>query len=329
VGGGTVLLRMANLDTVQVAALVDETDIGKVQPGLPVTITVDAYPNRPFNGAVLKIEPQAQVNQNVTQFSVLVNILNPEHVIKPGMNTEVEIHVGEREGVLAIPNAALRTQSDLASAAQVLGLDPQAVQQQLAQAAAPRGDSGSATMGGGVARADSNPPRDGKPAQTPAMLTLPDGRQVPLPAGISAQQVQAAMRKRMSGGELTSAEQAMMRTVFAQMRGGAGRSARQGAGGGGIRSRDFGGRYVVFVLRDGKPFPLSISTGLTDLDYSEVTNGLTEQDTVLVLPSASLVNAQKQFQQRVQSFTGGGIPGLRQQAPAAPSTGTQRNPVPR
>jgi HlyD family secretion protein len=334
VGGGTVLLRMANLDTVQVAALVDETDIGKVQPGLPVTITVDAYPNRPFSGSVLKIEPQAQVNQNVTQFSVLVNILNPEHAIKPGMNTEVEIHVGEREGVLAIPNAALRTMTDLASAAQVLGLDPQAVQRQLAQAAAPPGDSGSATMGGGVARPDSTPTQDGKPVPTPAMLTLPDGRQVPLPAGVSAAQVQAAMRKRMSGGELTSAEQAMMRRVFSQMRGaggagGAGRAARQGAAGGGIRSRDFGGRYVVFVLRDGKPFPLSISTGLTDLDFSEVTNGLTEQDTVLVLPSASLVNAQKQFQQRVQSFTGGGIPGLRQQTPAAPSTGTQRNPVPR
>src|SRR3989441_6770336 len=39
VGGGTVLLRMANLDTVQVSALVDETDVGKVQPGVPVTIT--------------------------------------------------------------------------------------------------------------------------------------------------------------------------------------------------------------------------------------------------------------------------------------------------
>jgi len=271
------------------------------------------------------------VNQNVTQFSVLVNILNPEHVIKPGMNTEVEIHVGERQGVLAIPNAALRTQGDLASAAQVLGLDPQAVQQQLAQAAAPRGDSGSATMGGGVARADSNPPRDGKLVQTPATLTLPDGRQVPLPAGISAAQVQAAMRKRMSGGELSPAEQAMMRQVFAQFRGGAGRPRQTEAGGGGMRSRDFGGRYVVFVLRDGQPFPLSISTGLTDLDYSEVTNGLTEQDTVLVLPSASLVNAQKQFQQRVQSFTGGGIPGLRQQTPGSgtPGTGTQRNPIPR
>ena len=132
VGGGTVLFQMANLDTVQVQALVDETDIGKIQPGLPVTITVDAFPNRPFDGTVLKIEPQAQVTQNVTMFPVLVNIPNPDHLLKPGMNTEAEIHVGQRQSVLAIPNAALRTQADVASAAQVLGLDPQAVEQQLA-----------------------------------------------------------------------------------------------------------------------------------------------------------------------------------------------------
>src|SRR5439155_25227305 len=61
VGGGTVILKIANLDTVQVSALVDETDVGKVKPRMPVTITVDAYPNRTFDGTVLKIEPQAQV----------------------------------------------------------------------------------------------------------------------------------------------------------------------------------------------------------------------------------------------------------------------------
>src|SRR5256886_2792472 len=132
VGGGTVLFKMANLDTVQIRALVDETDIGKVQPGLLTTITVDAYPNRPFEGSVLKVEPQATVQQNVTMFNVLVRIPNPSHLLKPGMNTEVEIHVGQRQNALAIPNAALRTQRDVASAAQVLGLDPQQVQQQLA-----------------------------------------------------------------------------------------------------------------------------------------------------------------------------------------------------
>ncbi len=135
VGGGTQILKMANLDTVQVSALVDETDVGKVKAGAPVTITVDAFPNRTFDGTVLKIEPQAQVNQNVTMFPVQVNILNPGHVLKPGMNTEVEIHVGERHNVLAIPNAALRTPHDVASAAAVLHVDPAAVQQQIASAA--------------------------------------------------------------------------------------------------------------------------------------------------------------------------------------------------
>ena len=337
VGGGTVLFKMANLDTVQVQALVDETDIGKIQPGLPVTITVDAFPNRPFDGAVLKIEPLAQVTQNVTQFPVLVNIGNPNHLLKPGMNTEVEIHVGQRQNVLAVPNAALRTQTDVASAAQVLGLDPQAVQQQLAQAAlpatAPRGDSGSASMGGGGTRTDPNPPQAAKPgAPSQATLTLPDGRQIPLPAGVTAEQVQTAMRKRFSGGELTPAEQAMLRQVFSGFRrNGAGGGA--GPGGPGRRPmNEVGGRYVVFVLRDKVPTPVQIRTGLTDLDYSEVTTGLNEKDTVLVLPSASLVNSQRQFQQRVQSMTGGGIPGMRQQTQSGQGGQggtTQRAPAPR
>ena len=61
VGGGTVLLKMADLNLVQVKTLVDETDIGKIQSGLRASITVDAYPNHPFEGTVLKIEPQATI----------------------------------------------------------------------------------------------------------------------------------------------------------------------------------------------------------------------------------------------------------------------------
>jgi HlyD family secretion protein len=148
VGGGTVILKIANLDTVQVSALVDETDVGAVQPRMTVTITVDAFPNRSFNGSVLKIEPQAQVTQNVTMFPVQVNILNPEHLLKPGMNTEVQIHIGQRQGVLAVPNAALRTPRDVASAARVLGLDSQTVQQQVA--ASGTGDPPADSAGGHV-----------------------------------------------------------------------------------------------------------------------------------------------------------------------------------
>jgi hypothetical protein len=251
---------------------------------------------------------------------VLVNILNPGHLLKPGMNTEVEVHVGQRQGVLAIPNAALRTQADVASAADVLGLDQKAVQQELAQQATPRSDSGSATMGGGGAKTDPTPPAAGAASNT---LTLPNGMTVKLPPGVSAQQVQAAMQKRFSGGQLSTDEQALLRQVFSQFRG-------QGGGPGGARrnGNEIGGRYIVFVLKNGQPHPVNVRTGLTDLDYSEVVSGLTEKDTVLLLPSASLVNSQKQFQQRVQSFTGGGIPGMRQQTQTAP-TQTARPAAPR
>ena len=63
-------------------------------------------------------------------------------------------------------------------------------------------------------------------------------------------------------------------------------------------------------------------TGLTDLDYIEVVSGLTEQDTVLVLPSASLLNAQRDMQQRMRNVTGGGLPGVQQQQPTTPARPT-------
>ncbi len=308
VGGGTVILKIANLDTVQVSALVDETDVGKVQPGLPVTITVDAYPNRAFEGQVLKIEPQAQVQQNVTMFPVLVNILNPQHLLKPGMNTEVAIHVADRRGVLAVPNAALRTARDVGSAASVLGLDPLQVQQELAQA---RAQDAAPRAGADTARGDGSKLHAAEPPTGGATFTTRDGRTITLPPGVTPEQVRATFAKMMSGSELTPTERALL----AQVRG---RDQSQKTPDGGARNA-FAGNYIVFALRHGKPVAVPIRTGLTDQDFIEVTSGLTDTDTVLVLPSASLVQSQQQFRQRFQNVTGGGLPGLRQQ-PAQPGT---------
>jgi hypothetical protein len=71
--------------------------------------------------------------------------------------------------------------------------------------------------------------------------------------------------------------------------------------------------YVVFALRGGTVIATPVKTGLTDQDYIEVTSGIAEGDTVLVLPTASLVQSQQQFRQRFTNVTGGGLPGLRQQ----------------
>ena len=333
VGGGTIMFRMANLDTVQIRSLVDETDIAKVQAGLAATITVDAYPNRPFEGSVLKIEPQATVQQNVTMFNVLIRIPNPGHLLKPGMNTEVEIHVGRRDNALAIPNAALRTQRDVASAAQVLGLDPNDVQNQLAAARQPQqqapANRDSASLGGGTARRDTTAakPDSAKAAAGGNTMTTPDGRTIQLPPGVTEAQIRSAFQKRMSGQDLTPAEQNAMAAMRQMMM-----RAGGGGGQGGGASRRNGGEqssYIVFTLKNGKPTPVQIRTGLTDLDYIEVLSGLTEQDTVLVLPSASLVNAQRDMQQRMRNITGGGLPGVQQQQqqrPAAPPAAAPTRP---
>jgi HlyD family secretion protein len=76
VGGGTLLMRMADLSRVRVRALVDETDIGKIADDMPAKVAVAAFPNRDFAGSVLKIEPQATPVQNVTMFPVLVELDN-------------------------------------------------------------------------------------------------------------------------------------------------------------------------------------------------------------------------------------------------------------
>ncbi len=119
--GGTLLLQMADLGAVRIRSLVDETDIGKVQPGMVASIWVAAYPNQPFQGEVIKIEPQAIVEQNITMFAVLISIENVAGLLMPGMNAELEISIVRSEAVMTIPVMALRTNRDLTSTASILG----------------------------------------------------------------------------------------------------------------------------------------------------------------------------------------------------------------
>lgn len=123
VTGGTTLVRMADLEAMQVRTLVDETDIGRVTTGLPARITVEAYPDREFEGEVLKVEPQAVVEQNVTMFAVLSRIQNEDGLLRPGMNADVEMTVGRRENALALPNQAVKTPEEARALATVLDME--------------------------------------------------------------------------------------------------------------------------------------------------------------------------------------------------------------
>ena len=290
VGGGTLLMQMADLSHVQVRMLVDEIDIGKVQPGTIAQVNVAAYANRPFEGEVVKVEPQAVAEQNVTMFPVLIDLENREGLLKPGMNAEVEVVMARRENVMTVPNAALRTPQDIYAAGSVLGFDRETVDRMLA--AAP----------------DVSPPDGERPRRAGASEGAP---------AFDRERMRAIFMKRRNAEELTDEEQKLMAQVQQQMAGRGGPPGAGRPGGEGPRRRSstveaqFGGDYMVFALRGDEPTALRIRTGITDLDHAEVVAGLDDDDDVLILPSASLVRAQESFQQRMSGRMG--IPGLSQQ----------------
>ena len=122
VGGGTILMRMADLTKVRIRAFVDEIDIGKVTVGQEVSIRVSAFREEVFTGKVSKIEPLAIVQQGVTIFPVLIDIQNKNNLLLLGMNTDVVIQVIDKEVAISAPTGALRTREDAHSAAEILGI---------------------------------------------------------------------------------------------------------------------------------------------------------------------------------------------------------------
>lgn len=202
VGGGAVLLRMASLDTVEVRALVDETDIGRIKPGLKVSLTVAAYPNRPFEGEVLRVGAEAVIEQNVTTFPVIVRIPNRSRLLKPGMNAEVQIQIGVARNAVAVPNQALRDPAEVADVSHLVGISADSLK---------------------MMAADLDP------------------RQL-----------------------------------------------------------------VVFAVRDDTIRLVPVNVGLTDYDFSVVEQGLTEGETVLILPTSGLLADQARRQEWIQRRVGGG-----------------------
>ena len=122
VGGGTLLMEMADLNKVRVRALIDEIDIGKISIGQEVTLKVSAYRDKKFLGVVSKIEPMSKIDQNVTTFPVLIDIENKDNLLLIGMNTDVEIEILNEEVAIALPTGSLRTRKDVTSAAKLLGM---------------------------------------------------------------------------------------------------------------------------------------------------------------------------------------------------------------
>ena len=201
VGGGTLLMTMADLSKVRVRSLVDEIDVGKVTIGQTVSIKVAAYRDKEFFGIVSKVEPLARIEQNVTTFPVLIDINNDENLLLLGMNTDVVIEILNESVSMSVPSMSLRTRKDIYSAASIVN--------------------------------------------------------------ISKEEVDQFLLKKVEGENFNK----------------------------------------FIVVKDSKKGPklIWVKIGISDLSNVEIIEGLTNEDTVYILPSKSLVDYQRQFRERVEA----------------------------
>jgi HlyD family secretion protein len=97
-----------DLQKMQIDSSFAEADVGNVKEDQMVRFTVDAFPNRSFEGTVRQVRLNPTTLQNVVTYDVVVSVDNPEQILMPGMTAYVNIIVAQRKNVLVVPNAALR-----------------------------------------------------------------------------------------------------------------------------------------------------------------------------------------------------------------------------
>ncbi|MCL4688823.1 MAG: efflux RND transporter periplasmic adaptor subunit [Burkholderiales bacterium] len=97
-----------DLSRMQIETSIAEADIGGIREGLPARFRVDAFPGQFFRGEVRQVRLNPTIQSNVVSYTVIVTADNPEGRLKPGMTAFVQVTANRRDGVLRVPNAALR-----------------------------------------------------------------------------------------------------------------------------------------------------------------------------------------------------------------------------
>jgi HlyD family secretion protein len=104
-----VLFTIANdLSAMQVLANIDEADVGRIAPGLEARISVAAFPGESFTGTIRDVRAAPQTVQNVVTYTAVIDAPNPDRKLRQGMTASVNVVTARHEGVLRVPNGALR-----------------------------------------------------------------------------------------------------------------------------------------------------------------------------------------------------------------------------
>jgi HlyD family secretion protein len=104
----TLFLIATDLTKMQVDTSVSESDIAGAVQGMPASFTVDAFPNRTFQGVVAQVRQSPISVQNVITYDVVIAVANPGLLLKPGMTATAAIVKAQALSVLRVPSQALR-----------------------------------------------------------------------------------------------------------------------------------------------------------------------------------------------------------------------------
>lgn len=280
-----VLFIIANdLTKMQINASVAEADIGSIAVDQEVKFTVDAFPGREFEGKVVQVRNAPVTIANVVTYDTIIGVNNADGKLKPGMTANVQIITAKHEGVVRVPNSALRFKPPTPVAAPAVSDAKDA--------------KGSAPAAEGTA-AIAVP-------QTPeAMITLvkalrDKGETMP-------EEMRNKMREMMKAGQITPQQLGL--TGGGPGGGFAGRPGG-GEGGGGGRGKGGGKRpddnkprnQTVYVvpstlsatnITESVMKAVTIKAGISDGIYTEVLEGLQEGDQIVtgqLITAASAAN---------------------------------------
>lgn len=279
----TLFIIAQDLSRLQANITVDEADIGDVREGQNVRFTVDAFPDREFEGRVSQVRQQGVAESGVVSYTVVVEADNPGRQLLPGMTANAEIVLEQRENVQRLPNTALRfrpADPELAAQGQALmgggpggrrGVGGEAQAQQPGAGGPGQGAGGGQGRGGrGVAQIAEALQLNQQ--QRAAAQTAFDNAMAATPRGEGGGDRRAAMRRIRDQviREIEPTLSAEQQQLLTQMRAGGGprQEVRQQA--------------VVWVLRNNQPAPVLVEIGVADNANALLHGGLSEGDEVII-----------------------------------------------
>ncbi len=277
-----VLFTLVNsLSKMQINAAVAEADIGSISEGQAVKFTVDAFPSRTFVGTVRQVRNAATANQSVVSYATIIDVMNEDLKLNPGMTANVSIIVQEKLNVLRVENGSLRVRIP----PELMPKAPAAATPVVAKAGEKAGEKSSAAS----TMTDDERMR----------ATMDIMREIGFERGspASPEQIEKAKKLAKDKGldpDLVAARMSMPGGRAKGTRGsggggGDGGSRRGGGGAGGSGDRGFNNTVVtrtLYKLVDGdlgakKIEPVNVRLGVSDGFHTEVLDGLSEGDTLV------------------------------------------------